>query len=168
MSADISKQIRSELKAVGISSRQVGVQSDSNGARIKVKDFAVDFNLVKQLAKKFESIRYCQYSGEVLSGGNTYISVSYDWEAEKAVKSSQEYQDHLNWVLDKLSILDSKTSTGIELVEGFKVYNFQNGGGGYQVEASYSDRPWIGFHSKTDVAFELFVRLKQKQLKPRQ
>lgn len=161
MSKEVAKQIRDGLKVLGLSSRQVSVQADSNGANVRIKDFSVNFNQVKELAKQFEEIRRCEYSGDILSGGNTYISISYDWQAEKALKESQEYKDHLNWVTDKL--FDLKENVGIELVKGFKVFKHYNGYG-YHVEVDYSDRPWIGFNGVSELAFELFVQLQQKSL----
>ena len=45
---------------------------------------------------KFESIDYDQYSGEILSGGNTYIFVQYDYDAiSKATEANIEKAENL-------------------------------------------------------------------------
>lgn len=80
-------EIRQALKAKGITSRQVSVRSDyySMGSSIdvRIKDPAVSLTMVQALAEAHESIRYCEVSGEILSGGNRYVSVGYTEEAIK-------------------------------------------------------------------------------------
>ena len=81
--------IRAALKAKGISSRAVSVRSDSysmgSSIDICVKDPNVSLATVKRLAEPHESIRRCEYSGEILSGGNRYVSVTYTSEALDAL-----------------------------------------------------------------------------------
>lgn len=80
-----SAAIRAEIKKLGYNSRQVSVRSRicgySDETRIEVKDLSCDIKAIEKACMKFESIDYDQYSGEILSGGNTYIFVNYDWKA---------------------------------------------------------------------------------------
>ena len=76
-STEIAKIIRSELKKVGYSSRMVSVRSNSCAIHCEIKDKAVDKALVEKIAIQHEDIDYDQYTGEILSGGNTYVFVQY-------------------------------------------------------------------------------------------
>lgn len=105
INSERSKEIREKIKKeLGYNSRQVGVRSGDCGysdyTRITVKDLSCDFEAIEKIAKSFQSIRYDEYNGEILSGANTYINVEYDWEilneaektelenAEKALKEA--------------------------------------------------------------------------------
>lgn len=84
---DEAANLRAALKAKGFSSRQVSVRADyySMGStlRVQIKDARVPFVLVKRLAEAKERIDRDQF-GEILSGGNRYVSISLTAEAAKA------------------------------------------------------------------------------------
>lgn len=109
INSERSKAIRERIKSkLGYSSRQVSIRSSDCGysdcTRITVKDLSCDIDAVEKIAKSFESIRYDEYSGEILSGANTYITVEYDWEvlhkaeeaelenAEKAILAAEDFE----------------------------------------------------------------------------
>ena len=48
--------------------------------RIKVRDPKVSLLQIEEIVGEFESIRYDEYSGEILEGCNNYVSVSRDGE----------------------------------------------------------------------------------------
>ena len=80
---DHAAAIRQTLKArYGWSSRQVSVRADyysmGSAIRVTIKDAAVMPSTVEAVAKQAESIDYCQVTGEILSGGNRFVTVSYD------------------------------------------------------------------------------------------
>jgi hypothetical protein len=88
--AEQSAEIRETLKREhGWSSRQVSVKSHvySMGSSINVtiKDPAIPLSVVKAIAEKAEHIRYDEYAGEILSGGNQFVFVKYSQEAEEAL-----------------------------------------------------------------------------------
>ena len=90
-----SAAIRAEIKKLGYNSKQVSVRSRicgySDETRIEVKDLSCDIKAIEKACMKFESIDYDQYSGEILSGGNTYIFVQYDHAAiSKATEANIE------------------------------------------------------------------------------
>lgn len=83
---EAAAEIRAELKKRGISSRQVSVRADyySMGSSIEIliKDGAINHAKVKAIAEGKERIHRCQVTGEILGGGNRYVSVSLTPEAE--------------------------------------------------------------------------------------
>ena len=89
---EYAAQIRSTLKNKhGWSSRQVSVRAEyfSMGSSIEVtvKDPAIPLPVIKSVAEGAESIRRCEISGEILGGGNRYVSVKYSHEAQQAIGS---------------------------------------------------------------------------------
>ena len=83
--ADKAKEIRQELKEKGITSKQVSVTSKS-AICVKVKDLSVSIQQVKEIAKKHEDISYCQASGEVLEGCNTFVFIDICRDAIRAAR----------------------------------------------------------------------------------
>lgn len=76
---EIIMMIRAELKKIGYSSRQVSVRSGNcsynKSVKIVIKDDSCNVEKIKSVALKFKSIDYDERTGEILSGGNVYISV---------------------------------------------------------------------------------------------
>ena len=79
---DAAKIIRETLKRLGWSNRAVSVRADyfsmGSAIRVEVKRADVPLNIVRAIARSFERISRCEYSGEILSGGNMYISCRYN------------------------------------------------------------------------------------------
>lgn len=79
------KAIRTHLKKLGYSNRQISVQQKFAGLEevisiiFKFMPSEELFEKVKQLTNKYKSVDYCEHSGEILAGGNTFINVSIDW-----------------------------------------------------------------------------------------
>lgn len=82
---EIAQAIRKELKTIGISAKQVSVKSSKalydDAIDIAIKDITINKEKVEEIANKYEYIRYDKYNGEILSGGNTYVNVSFDYIA---------------------------------------------------------------------------------------
>lgn len=80
-------EIRKLYKAKGWTSRQISVRSApctySSSIDITIKDPTIPMGPVKKIAAEFESIRRCEASGEILGGGNTFVSVEYSREARE-------------------------------------------------------------------------------------
>lgn len=83
-------QIRKDLKAEGITSRQVSVRGKKalydESIRMVIKDITVSKKKVEEIAEKFEHIRYDEYNGEILQGCNTYINIEFDWKMLEEAK----------------------------------------------------------------------------------
>jgi hypothetical protein len=76
-----AKKIRQALKQeLNLNNRQVSVVDRSGSTygsvRIRIKDESVDVQAIKALALRFEQIDRCAYSGEILGGGNSYVTVT--------------------------------------------------------------------------------------------
>ena len=93
MTNDKIKAIREELKKAGFNSRKVSVRKEYSGCssliEVKVKTL-VSLDEIEKIVKKYETISRDEYTGEVLSGGNTFIKVSYDPEFVKTIEGWDE------------------------------------------------------------------------------
>lgn len=81
-------KIREELKALGYGRKEVSVRcrrvTYSSAIEVTIRALGVSMEKVKDVALKAKSVRYCEASGEILLGGNTYVDVSYAHELEPA------------------------------------------------------------------------------------
>jgi len=129
---DASATIRKTLKdSYGWSSRKVSVRAESfsivSAIRVEIKDPSVNFQVVEAVANGKERVRRDEYSGEILSGGNRYVSVSYSRDAEKALAAP--YVAPLQAAMDKLE----PGSNTLEPIAGTHVLVGITGVGGYQL-----------------------------------
>lgn len=85
-----AKQLRGELKEIGYNSKQISVRS-KDGLSITIKDFSIKFREIAPLVRKYEHIRRDQITGEILCGGNTFVSIGYDYGELR--KASSRYQN---------------------------------------------------------------------------
>lgn len=92
--------LRQALKAKGWGPKQVGVRSDENSLSVRVKDASVPLSVVKEMANAYKSIRYCEISGDPLMGGNTYVSVDYDYDTLK--EAAKQYVSDCEAAIAKL------------------------------------------------------------------
>lgn len=80
-----AKALRADLKAAGYKGREVTVKHEhfSLGSEIvvTVRNPEIQIAGVKAIANGYEKIDRCEFSGEILGGGNTYLSVRYSDEA---------------------------------------------------------------------------------------
>lgn len=77
-----AREIRKKFKKYGWNNRHIQVKSNSysmgSSIRITIKSGIVNPHKVKEIVKEFEDVRYDNYTGEILSGGNRFIFVEYD------------------------------------------------------------------------------------------
>ncbi len=83
---EIAVKIRKLLATEGIPARSVSVRSDGNSVDVTIKDAAVGSDKIRAIAGQFEKIDRCPASGEILSGGNTYVSTKHDWQLVAVVE----------------------------------------------------------------------------------
>lgn len=87
--AEAAAEIRAALKAKGWSTRAVSVRAESfsmgSAIRVEIKSADVPIGDVEAIAKGQERIDRCEFSGEILNGGNRYVTVSYSSEARAAL-----------------------------------------------------------------------------------
>ena len=100
---DEAREIRAELKKVhGWTSRQISVRTEyfslGSAIDVTVNDPTIPLAPVEKIAKRAESVRYCESTHEILSGGNTYVSVEYSHEAMAA--RATQYAETVQAALD--------------------------------------------------------------------
>ena len=77
---EIRKELKAKFKGVKFSVR---TKKYSGGSSISVS--WVDFptvEAVEEITSKYESVLRCEYTGEILSGGNTYIHTYNTWSED--------------------------------------------------------------------------------------
>ena len=109
-----AKLIRAELKALGFTAKHVSVRTSRGSAvNVNIKSPLLSMEVAEKIGKKYESVTRCEHSGEILSGGNTFIFVSYDWDYKR--ETEQSYSE--------LKELMENTGEGVVIVyDGQKVY----------------------------------------------
>lgn len=71
--------IRKELKEHGYNNRRVGVSYDGYAIRLNIKELAIDKKEIENIAMKYENYSRDERTGEILSGGDTFVIVDYDY-----------------------------------------------------------------------------------------
>ena len=94
-----AQALRKELKEeLGLTSKQVSVRVN-HGIAIDVRIKAlVNPDKVEKLARKYEKIDRCHASGEILQGGNDFVSVEFDYDFLK--EQAKKYTDKAKEILD--------------------------------------------------------------------
>jgi hypothetical protein len=99
-----SQEIRSELKnKLGYNSKQVSVRQNAHSTiTFTVRDASVDFEAVEKFAAEFEKIDRCEYTHEILSGGNTFVYVRSTDEVKLALTAP--YRETLRLAIENKQI----------------------------------------------------------------
>ena len=92
ISTERTKEIRSKLKKTyGITSRQVSVRTrHGSSINVDINDPEVDIKEVENIAKGYESVDRCEFSGEIFAGGNTFVFVDYTAKAKQAAYENKK------------------------------------------------------------------------------
>lgn len=72
-----AQRLRATLKAAGFNARRVSVRHDHSTLRVTLRDATAPIATVRTIANAFRSVRYCEATGEILCGGNTFVEVEY-------------------------------------------------------------------------------------------
>lgn len=75
-SRELKKELRNKFKGVKFS-----VRSGSSSINVSWTDFPT-VEAVQEIANKYESVRYDEYTGEILCGGNTFVFTNNSWSDE--------------------------------------------------------------------------------------
>lgn len=81
-------KLRAALKTAGFSAQQVTVRQRNSTLDVTIRDAAVSQAQVKAIAGAFESVRRDEASGEILIGGNVFVSVEYADALVDPIKAS--------------------------------------------------------------------------------
>jgi hypothetical protein len=129
-----AREIRRELKERGIRAsvrcRHCGY---SDAIDIRIKDLGADYEEVERIARSHESVRRCEYSHEILSGGNRYVSVSYDYDAKDAGRA--HYTDLAVRLLNEWSARENVNHCITLAERGESVWLLVPANGGAHVDA---------------------------------
>jgi hypothetical protein len=90
--AEDAAQIRAAYKRHGWSSKDISVRARSysmgSSIDVVVKRPGIPLAVVKGIAETCEKIDRCEITGEILSGGNRFVSVTVDWQALKPIRET--------------------------------------------------------------------------------
>jgi hypothetical protein len=77
---ETKKQMAKALKAAGYNSRRVSIRTSRSGGALDVTIRCEDADPqeIKEIAENFKVVHRCQASGDILSGGNTFVFVRWD------------------------------------------------------------------------------------------
>lgn len=76
LTTDIAKDIRKAIKnEKGYTNRDVKVNCKGNTIKLKIINYEVDSNYLNDVANRFDDIDYDEATGEILTGGNTFIFI---------------------------------------------------------------------------------------------
>ena len=86
--AEKSRELKKELKAK-FKGVKFSVRSGSGSINVSWTDFPT-VEAVQEIANKYESVRYDEYTGEILCGGNTFVFTENSWsdEMKKSIKEN--------------------------------------------------------------------------------
>jgi len=158
-----AQEIRNELKKRGINSRRVSVRCSHSSLDIRIKDLSVCAEEISKIAKQFERVDRCQYSGEILAGGNFFVSVCYSFDAGKEAEQTDLYKEILTEVKSALEPLKDDGG-GVELRGGAWAF-LRNNGVGYQTTLPWTDNYWDLFWRAEELALEIYRATVQGKLK---
>lgn len=99
--AERTAKIRAALKSeLGASARDISVRISGGSIRVDIRSCNFRKSDVERIAYQFQSIDRCKTTGEILSGGNTFVFVQYTDEATgtlRALLQSQVDADPSGW-----------------------------------------------------------------------
>lgn len=109
--------LKSELAAaLKIPKSKISVRQSAYSIRVVFKQWC-DLEKAKTIAKRFERIDRCQHTGEILQGGNTFVSVQFDSSLELStetlakldaiVKDNLFIENHMNRIYLVTSDIES-------------------------------------------------------------
>lgn len=83
-SRELKKELKNKFKGVKFS-----VRSGSSSITVRWTDFPT-VEAVQEIVNKYESVRYDEYTGEVLCGGNTFVFTENSWsdDMKEAIKEN--------------------------------------------------------------------------------
>lgn len=151
-----AQEVAAKLKAIGITNKQVSCRGDYNSITCRIKDLSIDPEVVERIAYEYEKIDRCEYSGEILAGGNTYVSVVYDYDTEREHSNSEKFQQLKSEIKQKLdAINDGKCAD----IYGAFAYYAQNGALVLSWEKANGSNEYESTHNLESLTWSVYVKL---------
>lgn len=73
-----ARKIRNDLQAAGYRLHSFSIRTSRTGSvRVEIRDPAIAREAVARIASRHEAVRRDEASGEILSGGNTFVTIAY-------------------------------------------------------------------------------------------
>ena len=94
---ELKKEITTKL---GIKPSLISVRYDGS-YRIDIKDWAINKEAVEEIAKTKQSIRRCEYTHEILCGGNTFVFVNYSLSEPREACVEAMKEEVAKWNFDE-------------------------------------------------------------------
>ena len=111
-----SQEIKETLKKLGYTNRQISVTSRNGGysssINVKIKSLDVDIKKVKDAVSKYEKVSHDERSGEILSGGNTFVFVEFDYNLFK--NEAKKYLEKAKNIVSKNADIEKGRGVTIE------------------------------------------------------
>lgn len=81
MPAITGQQAKKIIKGLGFDTSKVSctVRRGTYSLTVTIKDISIPLETIKDALSEFEKINRCEYTGEILQGGNHFVFVNYDW-----------------------------------------------------------------------------------------
>ena len=152
----IGQEVAAKLKAIGITNKQVSCRSDYNSINCRIKDLSIDPEVVERIAYEYEKIDRCEYSGEILAGGNTYVFVTYDYDTEREHSKSEKFQQLKSKIKQKL---DEVSGNRCADIYGAAAYYAQNGALVLSWEKANGSNEYEGMHNLESLTWSVYVKL---------
>jgi hypothetical protein len=83
-----AQALRAALKAAGFNARRVTVRQSYSSLYVSLRDAGASLSEVEAIANKFSVVSRCEATGEILSGGNTFVNVAYTDEIVEPAKAA--------------------------------------------------------------------------------
>lgn len=135
---DEAARAKAMLKLAGYNMRQVSVRRPYYGSIVfTIRAGTVDVATVHEIAAAVKRVRICDYTGEVLQGGNTYTRVEYTPEAERELAAP--------FLADSRRAIAALRSGGASSIEevGTTGVIVEFDGHGFEARHDYA-RHWLG------------------------
>lgn len=126
---EAAAEVRALFKKQGWSPRQIGVRADyfslGSALRITLKDGSIPIHKVKEIAQGKEHIRRCEFSGEILGGGNRYVDIHMTDAAEEVKR-----RRYIEAVERAIVVLGPEPGNSLQpIIKGYYVGHGVNGYG---------------------------------------
>ncbi|MBK2257559.1 hypothetical protein [Francisella philomiragia] len=114
-----SKEIKRELaKELGVKFNDFSVRGRYSAIDVDIKTL-VSKSSVKKVTDKYEKIDRCDYTGEILAGGNTFVFVDYDL---RKAKLDDALIAKLEQIVDEANFCESCARQSVFYAIAEKVY----------------------------------------------
>lgn len=103
------QQIITALKKAGYNSRKVSVRNRHGSFELTIRDIDVNPERVEAIARGAQVVHRCAVTHEILSGGNTFVSVCWSEKVKQQMIDNSIYAV----IVTPETLADAKDNTGV-------------------------------------------------------